>query len=71
MEYESRLQRELETLRARTALEMDQIRTQSAEISEREHRTLRESTDNAFADRDGAVARENETNSKYEQLLRE
>ena len=71
MEYESRLQRELETLRARTALEMDQIRTQSAEISEREHRTLRESRDNAFADRDGAVAREKETNSKYEQLLRE
>lgn len=58
-------------MRARTALEMDQIRTQSAEISEREYRTLREARDNAFTDRDNAVAREKETINKYEQLLKE
>lgn len=70
-EYESQLQRELDTLRTRAALDMDQIRTQSAEVSERECRTLREARDGACAERDSAVIRERETYKNYEQLLRE
>lgn len=38
LEYERQLQQEVEALRARTALEIDQLKTQTREMFERENR---------------------------------
>ena len=38
MDYDQRLQQEVEALRARTALEMEQLKTQTREMFERENR---------------------------------
>ena len=38
LEYERQLQQEVEALRARTALELDQLKTQTREMFERENR---------------------------------
>lgn len=71
LEYEGRLQRELETLRARTALEMDQARSQLTEVMERDRRSLAEARDIALTERNTAQSRERETNKQYQDLLRE
>ena len=71
MECEHRLESELEGLRARTAAEMDQLRTQTREMYEREGKVLCEARDMAASERDRARATERETADKYEQLLKE
>jgi len=38
MDYDQRLQQEVEALRTRTALEMEQLKTQTREMFERENR---------------------------------
>ena len=38
MDYDHRLQQEVEALRTRTALEMEQLKTQTREMFERENR---------------------------------
>lgn len=70
-ECDRRLESELEGLRARTALEMDQLRIQTREMYERENRVLSEARDSAVSERDRAKAAERELAEKYENLLKE
>ena len=71
LECDRRLESELEGLRARTGLEMEQLRTQTREVYERENRVLAESRDTAVGERDRAKAAEKEITDKYENLLKE
>lgn len=71
MECDRRLESELEGLRARTAGEMEQLRTQTREMFERENKVLCEARDAAIAERDRARTAERETSQKYEVLLKE
>ncbi len=70
-ECDHRLESELEGLRTRTALEMDQLRTQTREMYERENRVLSECRDAAVNERDRAKTAEKELTEKYESLLKE
>ncbi len=71
LDYEGRLQRELEALRARTALEMDQARSQLTEVMERDRHSLTEARDIAMTERNTAQCRERDTNTQYQNLLKE
>lgn len=71
MECDRRLEAELEGLRARTTLEVDQLRVQTREMYERENKVLREARDCAVSERDRAKAAEKEANEKHESLLKE
>ncbi|XP_040609074.1 progesterone-induced-blocking factor 1 isoform X3 [Mesocricetus auratus] len=68
-EYENKLHDELEQIRLKTNLEIDQLRSASREMYERENRNLREARDNALAEKSRAVAAEKGALEKHEQLL--
>ncbi len=62
---------ELEGLRSRTALEMEQLRAQTREMYGRESKVLQDAKDAAFNERDQAKAAEKEATHKYESLVKE
>ncbi|XP_068007262.1 progesterone-induced-blocking factor 1 isoform X3 [Melanerpes formicivorus] len=68
-EYEKRLNEELEQIRLKTNQEIDQLRSTSKEMYERENRNLREARDNAVAEKERAVIAEKDALRKYDQLL--
>ncbi|XP_027249812.1 progesterone-induced-blocking factor 1 isoform X4 [Cricetulus griseus] len=68
-EYENKLHDELEQIKLKTNLEIDQLRSASREMYERENRNLREARDNALAEKSRAVAAEKDALEKHEQLL--
>uniref|UniRef100_A0A8C4MHW1 Progesterone immunomodulatory binding factor 1 n=1 Tax=Equus asinus TaxID=9793 RepID=A0A8C4MHW1_EQUAS len=68
-EYENKLRDELEQIRLKTNQEIDQLRSSSKEIYERENRNLREARDNAMAEKDRAVMAEKDALEKHYQLL--
>uniref|UniRef100_A0A8D0KG87 Progesterone immunomodulatory binding factor 1 n=1 Tax=Salvator merianae TaxID=96440 RepID=A0A8D0KG87_SALMN len=68
-EYENKLHNELEQIRQKTSQEIDQLRTATKEMYERENRNLREARDNAVAEKERAVIAEKDALGKYEQLL--
>ena len=69
-DYDLRLQRELDELKSRTSLHMEQLKLQTREFYERENHSLSEAKDTAIADKDRALAAEKETRCLYEQLLK-
>ena len=69
MECDRRLEVEMEGLRARTAVEIDQLKAQTRELYERENRVLIEARDTAISERDRAKAAEKEASGKYEALM--
>ncbi|XP_010175503.1 progesterone-induced-blocking factor 1-like [Antrostomus carolinensis] len=68
-EYEKRLYEELEQIRLKTNQEIEQLRSTSKEMYERENRNLREARDNAVAEKERAVLAEKDALRKYDQLL--
>ncbi|XP_074715616.1 progesterone-induced-blocking factor 1 [Strix uralensis] len=68
-EYEKRLHEELEQIRLKTNQEIEQLRSTSKEMYERENRNLREARDNAIAEKERAVVAEKDALRKYDQLL--
>ncbi|XP_064442078.1 progesterone-induced-blocking factor 1 isoform X3 [Mirounga angustirostris] len=68
-EYENKLHGELEQIRLKTNQEIDQLRSASREMYERENRNLREARDNAVAEKDRAVMAERDALEKHDQLL--
>ncbi|XP_037655914.1 progesterone-induced-blocking factor 1 [Choloepus didactylus] len=68
-EYENKLRDELEQIRLKTNQEIDQLRSASREMYERENRNLREARDNAVAEKDRAVMAEKHALEKHDQLL--
>ncbi|NWS24074.1 PIBF1 factor, partial [Polioptila caerulea] len=68
-EYEKRLHEELEQIRLKTNQEIEQLRSASKEMYERENRNLREARDNAVAEKERAVIAEKDSLRKYDQLL--
>ncbi|NWR09112.1 PIBF1 factor, partial [Paradoxornis webbianus] len=68
-EYEKRLHEELEQIRLKTNQEIEQLRSTSKEMYERENRNLREARDNAVAEKERAVTAEKDSLRKYDQLL--
>uniref|UniRef100_A0A2K6G9H9 Progesterone immunomodulatory binding factor 1 n=1 Tax=Propithecus coquereli TaxID=379532 RepID=A0A2K6G9H9_PROCO len=68
-EYENKLHEELEKIRLKTNQEIDQLRSASREMYERENRNLREARDNAIAEKDRAVVAEKDALEKHNQLL--
>ncbi|XP_058526646.1 progesterone-induced-blocking factor 1 isoform X1 [Ochotona princeps] len=68
-EYENKLHGELEQIRLKTNQEIDQLRSASREMYERENRNLREARDNAVAEKDRAVMAEKDALEKHDQLL--
>ncbi|XP_075279072.1 progesterone-induced-blocking factor 1 [Opisthocomus hoazin] len=69
MEYEKRLHEELEQIRLKTNQEIEQLRSTSKEMYERENRNLREARDNAVAEKERAIIAEKDALRKYDQLL--
>ncbi|NXE10479.1 PIBF1 factor, partial [Lophotis ruficrista] len=69
IEYEKKLQEELEQIRLKTNQEIEQLRSTSKEMYERENRNLREARDNAVAEKERAVIAEKDALRKYDQLL--
>ncbi|NWX19095.1 PIBF1 factor, partial [Aegotheles bennettii] len=68
-EYEKRLHEELEHIRLKTNQEIEQLRSTSKEMYERENRNLREARDNAVAEKERAVIAEKDALRKHDQLL--
>ncbi|NWT21128.1 PIBF1 factor, partial [Vireo altiloquus] len=68
-EYEKKLHEELEQIRLKTNQEIDQLRSTSKEMYERENRNLREARDNAIAEKERALIAEKDSLRKYDQLL--
>ncbi|XP_054442395.1 progesterone-induced-blocking factor 1 [Pteronotus mesoamericanus] len=68
-EYENKLHDELEQIKLKTNQEIDQLRSASREMYERENRNLREARDNALAEKDRAVMAEKDALEKHNQLL--
>ncbi|NWW48110.1 PIBF1 factor, partial [Pedionomus torquatus] len=68
-EYEKNLHEELEQIRLKTNQEIEQLRSTSKEMYERENRNLREARDNAVAEKERAVIAEKDALRKYDQLL--
>ncbi|XP_019385350.1 PREDICTED: progesterone-induced-blocking factor 1 [Crocodylus porosus] len=68
-EYENKLREELEQIRLKTNQEIEQLRSASKEMYERENRNLREARDNAVAEKQRAILAEKDALAKYEQLL--
>ncbi|XP_034521178.1 progesterone-induced-blocking factor 1 isoform X6 [Ailuropoda melanoleuca] len=68
-EYENKLHDELEQIRLKTNQEINQLRSASREMYERENRNLREARDNAVAEKDRAVMAEKDALEKHDQLL--
>lgn len=70
VDYDLHLQRELDELKSRTALHIEQLKLQTREFYERENHSLSEARDTAITDKDRALTAEKETRSLYEQLLK-
>ncbi|XP_036890667.1 progesterone-induced-blocking factor 1 [Sturnira hondurensis] len=68
-EYENKLRDELEQIKLKTNQEIDQLRSASREMYERENRNLREARDNAVAEKDRAVLAEKDALEKHSELL--
>ncbi|KAM9567165.1 progesterone-induced-blocking factor 1 isoform 2-T2 [Guaruba guarouba] len=68
-EYEKRLHEELEQIRLKTNQEIEQLRSASKEMYERENRNLREARDNAIAEKERAVIAEKDALRKHDKLL--
>ncbi|TFK01639.1 UMP-CMP kinase [Platysternon megacephalum] len=68
-EYENKLRDELEQIRLKTNQEIEQLRSTSKEMYERENRNLREARDNAVAEKERAVVAEKDALGRYEHLL--
>ncbi|KAM4700053.1 progesterone-induced-blocking factor 1 [Discoglossus pictus] len=68
-EYENKLRDELEQIKLKTNQEIEQLRGASKEMYERENRNLRETRDNAIAEKERAVAAERDALARYDQLL--
>ncbi|KAM5312798.1 progesterone-induced-blocking factor 1 isoform 1-T2 [Glossophaga mutica] len=68
-EYENKLRDELEQIKLKTNQEIDQLRSASREMYERENRNLREARDNALAEKDRAVLAEKDALEKHNELL--
>ncbi|XP_062958916.1 progesterone-induced-blocking factor 1 isoform X1 [Cynocephalus volans] len=68
-EYENKLHDELEQIRLKANQEIDQLRSASREMYERENRNLREARNNAMAEKDRAVMAEKDALEKHDQLL--
>ncbi|XP_006864380.1 PREDICTED: progesterone-induced-blocking factor 1 [Chrysochloris asiatica] len=68
-EYENKLRDELEQIRLKTNQEIEQLRSASREMYERENRNLREARDNAVTEKDRAVMAEKDALEKHDQLL--
>jgi progesterone-induced-blocking factor 1 len=68
-EFQDKLQDEIESLRARTGTEVEQLKRQAREIYERENRALMEAKDAAQLERDRALQGEKDALKKYEDLL--
>ena len=71
LEYSHRLEAELESLRGKTTLKVDQLRAQTKEMYDRENRVLSGSMDTAMMERDRALASEKEVAKKHVELLKE
>ena len=70
-QYDQRLQQELETLRTKTNMEIQQIKQQTREMYERENHVLAKSKEGAEKERDRAINKQQELEEKYEHLLNE
>ncbi|XP_049634871.1 progesterone-induced-blocking factor 1 [Suncus etruscus] len=68
-EYENKLRDELEQIKLKTNQEIEQLRSTSREMYERENRNLREARDNALAEKERAVLAEKDALEKHDQLL--
>lgn len=71
MECDHRLETELEGLRARTSLELEQLKVQMRELYEMESKVLREARDGAVSEKNRAMEAEKEVTEKYQSLLME
>lgn len=71
VDCDRRLETEMGELRARTAVEIDQLKAQTREMYERENKVLSEARDAAMREREGAKAAEKEANEKFESLMME
>ena len=70
-ECDQRLESELESLRIRTAAEIEQLKTQTREMYERENRVLVQTRDAAITEREKAKQSEKEAIDKYDRLVME
>jgi chromosome segregation ATPase len=70
-EYENRLVVELDELKARTNKELEQLRTNSRELHDREIRQCIEAKEQAILDKEKHELNEKETCIKYEQAMSE
>ena len=70
LDYDHQLERELNELKSRTALQVDQLKLQTSEFYERENHSLCEARDAAITDKERALSAEKEMRTLYEQLLR-
>lgn len=68
-QYERKLKEELERVRVKTNLEIDNLQRSYKEMYERENRMLQEDRDHAVLEKDRVVAAEREIQSRYNQLL--
>ena len=69
--YDQRLQQELETLRTKTNMEIQQIKQQTREMYERENRILAKSKEDAERERNRAFSKQRELEEKNEYLMNE
>uniref|UniRef100_A0A8C4NFH1 Progesterone immunomodulatory binding factor 1 n=1 Tax=Eptatretus burgeri TaxID=7764 RepID=A0A8C4NFH1_EPTBU len=71
VEYEARLNEELERIRRQTELQLERLRVTVTEVHERENRNLREARDRALAEQERARESEMETKKTHENLREE
>ncbi len=71
LNFDHKLQSELESLRQKTVLEMERLKVQTKEMYDRESKVLSEAREAAMTERDRAVTSEREITDKYEALLKE
>ena len=70
-EYSSQLQQELDSIRTKTNLEMEQLRKQTKEMFERENIILQESRESANSERDRVLNKLRNMEEKYDLLMNE
>jgi len=70
-EYDNKLSRELENLKAKTQFELEKLRSSTRDFYERENQAFKEARDNALADKEKAESSEKEIQRKYNELMNE
>ena len=70
-ECSSQLQQELDSIRTKTSLEMEQLRKQTKEMFERENIILQESRESANSERDRVLNKLRNMEEKYDLLMNE